>query len=112
MLGIRQYRGAAIDLWQGDPEEFACDLVSDEILSGLSSSLTNRYRHLAITPRLNGASATDQTTYAQAAMSQIKKFLEEQPEESFPKRVTVILPDATQYDLFQKFLFETFADHA
>lgn len=112
MLGIRQFRGAAIDLWQGDPGEFACDLISDEILSGLNSSLSNRYRHLAITPRFNGASAAEQAACAEQAMGQIKTFLEEQSEASFPKRVTVILPDTNQYDLFQKFLFATFEDHA
>ncbi len=109
MLGIRKYRGAAIDLWQGNPEEFACDLISDEVAGGLSSAAVNRYRHLALALKLKDDPSPLQSL-AMQAMDEIKNFLESNnhADDKFPQRITLILNSSLQYDTFQTKLFETF----
>jgi hypothetical protein len=91
MLGIRHYRGCAVDLWCGDPNEF----VADRHRSHCYELAALAGQHLAIAI---GDSEMPDVIFA--------RLLAELLVDPIPRRVTLILPSLARYKEFQAALFE------
>ena len=105
MLGIRRFRGVAIDLFQGELPLFACDVVLDALrLAGeLATADAGGKRHAAV------ANAGDPT----AAFHDLKVYLQsERPAPHSVERLTFVLGSIERYYEFQEVLFRTFPDGA
>jgi hypothetical protein len=128
MLGIRHYNGCAIDLWQGEREDFHCDLVvlmeSNKVSSlqevdtkstdlndsqeTMHKNITKIFldaedkkkRHLAVVPKnLEESSHT---------LASIKNLLSQKKIGNHIKRVTLLSKDLEHYHKMQEQLFSTF----
>jgi hypothetical protein len=99
----------SIDLFQGEIDEFVCDIVV-VLGSGAKESYQQRIkeapmfevRHIAVTPR---AVEMDPS----AAMLALRE-LRDGSDEMARKRITFVLPDAKLYKDFQTALFNCFSD--
>ena len=96
MLGIRHFRGCAVDLWCGDPREFACDVR----LTELDEMVNHPKLHIGV-----------QAGFADAAWWQaLVGLLERAATGCLPRRVTIFALDPDHYQLLQKQLFEYFPE--
>lgn len=103
MLGIRRFKGVAIDLFQGDLRLFACDAVIDahHLKDQLAGADAQGKRHVAIT------AASD----ADADLRSVQVYLEgERPKARGLQRISFVLHSVDQYYEFQDALFRTFPD--
>ena len=103
MLGIRRFKGVAIDLFQGDLTLFSCDAVLDAARLGpeLAGADSSSKRHVAV------ANALD----PEAAFRGVKSYFE--GERAAPRgvqRLSFVLSSLDQYYEFQDVLFRTFPD--
>jgi len=120
MLGIRRYRGVAIDLWQGESRLFARDVTAQPSLASLREVDRQQRRHAAIDiGEQPGAEVS-----AAAALAAVKAFLDEarpeaaldraqgiaQPVAGGLRRISFVLPDAARYTAFQEELFRLFPE--
>ena len=105
MLGIRRFRGVAIDLFQGELPLFASDVVLDalRIPGELAAADAGGKRHAAV------ANAGDPT----AALHDLKVYLQgNRPTPHSIERVTFVLSSVERYYEFQEVLFRTFPEGA
>ncbi len=98
MLGIRRVGNVAVDLWQGDPSDFVCDVtLSVDSILHLRSQLwqldaKSGCQHLVILPH----SSKDAVEFVQAV-----EALESHLELAAVERITFILGDLASYKVFQ-----------
>ena len=107
---LRHYKKKAVDLWQGDPATFHGDLLCEDLQDGLPRASRSSLRHLVFFPDLSHETDEKLEDYAQETMQKIKNFCDDTPEDSFPKRITVVLKEENQYRLFQEKLFRVFPE--
>ena len=110
MLGIRQYKSVAIDLWQGDESQFYCDLLARDLKKGLAQAHKEDKRHLVYAPVLSDLNAEEVIENARKAMSEIKDFIDKREENSYPQRITLAFDQHEPYLVFQEGLFSNFPD--
>jgi hypothetical protein len=101
MLGIRRYRGASIDLWQGESRLFVRDFTATATPAGLAEADRLGHRHIVI--------ESDALLPAQV-LSIVKAYLAGERVPVAIKRITVVVPDADTYHAFQDELFGLFPD--
>ncbi len=101
MLGIRRYRGASIDLWQGDTRSFVRDFTARATLASLAESDRLGHRHVVIEGEPGAASE---------ALTVVKEFLLGSRATPTVKRITFVLSDSDVYTAYQQELFSRFPD--
>jgi hypothetical protein len=112
MLGIRNYRGIAVDLWLGPWQSFVCDAGvfagpgQEEVLF---DARTRGLRHLAFYTAV-GDAELNTAARAEAAMSPLRGALDSLPNSATIKRITFILNDKQQYFHYQAALFQLFPE--
>jgi hypothetical protein len=130
MLGLRHYRGLAIDLWQGHFSNFSCDslvllsaesanlkldynteIMSVDHLDALSVKncisifLISNHRHMAVNLR----DSLDVLS-CEKIMFDLKVLVDSIEKDPLEKRITFIANCAEQHDFLQNALFSAFPD--
>jgi DNA polymerase IIIc chi subunit len=111
-LGIRYFNSTAIDLWQGNADQFVADHSLD---------LTGRPQELPVlavnTETIRGCGARHLKIVIPLTMpanlaAELMAALINALGSASPRRVTWIMPTLDHYDSFQEALFSTFAEVA
>jgi len=107
VLGIRKFKGVAIDLWCGAPNEFAVDRSYSDfsVTSDSLFLLGENLRHISIVVEHND------TDRFRKSLLRLKAMLDERKGSPIAmKRVTFITSSITNYPLFQNELFSVFEE--
>lgn len=103
MLGLRRFNSTQVDLWQGDANTFACDLMLQDRDLLQKEDATWALKHICI--------LCSDNSDAQKIMASIKARLQiKSGPAANPRRITVIAPSIVVYDTLQEALFSTFKD--
>ena len=98
MLGVRHYRGCAVDLWCGDSDEF----VVDTQLPHWEMSDTYAGKHIGV--------LVADTKDPDALFKQLKQDLDDAKQ--IPRRISIITPELQVYKQLQDALFTCFPEGA
>ncbi len=105
MLGIRKFCGTAIDLWCGDPRDFAVDKYYPDLPADIAAVVNNGLDHISIL-----ADSCEPESFLKMLKTLKDELSTRDASAKKLRRLTFIVTDIDYYKPLQSQLFELFSE--